>query len=106
MFTSDRVRPRLPPGFALLLEDLSREILRHSPEDLYLFAAKYFECKLEERTANNLEYYVRKNESYSASQFFGDDEVEESISEEEDKNDTENNSHSTKGLQLENSSKT
>ena len=34
---------RVPRGFQNLLEGLAREVLRAQPEDIYAFAAKYFE---------------------------------------------------------------
>ena len=37
-------RLKVPDGFASLLEGLAREILRQQPENIYDFAADYFEC--------------------------------------------------------------
>ncbi|XP_068096392.1 sperm surface protein Sp17 isoform X2 [Hyperolius riggenbachi] len=40
---------RIPPGFANLLEGLTREVLREQPKDIPLFAAHYFEALLKNR---------------------------------------------------------
>lgn len=35
---------QIPPEFPDILKDLAREVLRNQPENIYAFAAKYFEC--------------------------------------------------------------
>lgn len=40
---------RVPQGFQTLLEMLSREILRDQPENIYEYAANYFEGLLTSR---------------------------------------------------------
>ncbi|XP_076335726.1 uncharacterized protein LOC143238945 [Tachypleus tridentatus] len=55
-FVSRRIR--LPDGFIILLEDVTREILRHQPPDISSFAAAYFEGLLRKR-----EQWVRTDKS-------------------------------------------
>lgn len=43
------VTPRVPQGLAAAVEGLTREVIRHSPEDIYVFAAHHFEKLLELR---------------------------------------------------------
>ncbi|KAK3560700.1 hypothetical protein QTP86_014742, partial [Hemibagrus guttatus] len=40
---------RVPHGFANILEGLTKEVLRHQPEDIPTFAAQYFTALLQER---------------------------------------------------------
>lgn len=37
------VAPRVPQGLAAAVEGLTREVIRHRPEDIYVFAAHHFE---------------------------------------------------------------
>ncbi|XP_033217124.1 titin homolog [Belonocnema kinseyi] len=37
------VAPRVPQGLAAAVEGLTREVIRHHPEDIYVFAAHHFE---------------------------------------------------------------
>ncbi|XP_078387709.1 uncharacterized protein LOC144669167 [Cetorhinus maximus] len=46
---------RIPRGFGNLLEGLSREVLRHQPNDIIEFAAIYFEELLERREATGID---------------------------------------------------
>ncbi|XP_048418126.1 sperm surface protein Sp17 isoform X2 [Stegostoma tigrinum] len=46
---------RIPRGFGNLLEGLSREVLRHQPDDIIEFAAVYFEDLLEKREATGID---------------------------------------------------
>ncbi|XP_043271914.1 titin homolog [Venturia canescens] len=43
------VTPRVPQGLAAAVEGLTREVIRNSPEDIYVFAAHHFEKLLELR---------------------------------------------------------
>lgn len=43
---------RVPPGFQNLLEGLAREVLREQPDDIVVFAAKYFQQRLVIREGN------------------------------------------------------
>lgn len=46
---------RIPHGFPALLEGLSREVLRHQPQDIFGFAEKYFEELLKRREETGTE---------------------------------------------------
>lgn len=50
--------PRVPHGLAAAVEGLTREVIRHRPEDIYVFAAQHFEELLKLRdeygAVNNL----------------------------------------------------
>ncbi|XP_038635760.1 sperm surface protein Sp17 [Scyliorhinus canicula] len=46
---------RIPRGFGNLLEGLSREVLRHQPQDIITFAAIYFEDLLEKREVSGID---------------------------------------------------
>lgn len=46
---SSRKRLTVPSGFRNLLENLTLEILRSNPSDIYKFAAEYFKSRLQER---------------------------------------------------------
>ena len=46
---SSRKRLTVPRGFRNLLENLTLEILRSNPSDIYTFAAEYFKSRLQER---------------------------------------------------------
>ncbi|XP_020707643.2 uncharacterized protein LOC105685635 [Athalia rosae] len=37
------IAPRVPHGLAAAVEGLTREVIRHRPEDIYVFAAQHFE---------------------------------------------------------------
>lgn len=43
------IGPRVPHGLAAVVEGLTREVLRHHPEDIYIFAAHHFEKLLKLR---------------------------------------------------------
>lgn len=43
------IAPRVPHGLATVVESLTREVLRHRPEDIYVFAAHHFEKLLKLR---------------------------------------------------------
>ena len=43
------IRVVVPNGLEETLEDLTREVLRHRPKNIYEFAAKHFAEKLEQR---------------------------------------------------------
>lgn len=43
------IAPRVPHGLATVVEGLAREVLRHRPEDIYVFAARHFEKLLKLR---------------------------------------------------------
>lgn len=46
------IHPRVPPGFAALVEGLVKEILRDQPEDIPAYAAKYFQDVLSQGEGN------------------------------------------------------
>ncbi|EFN74095.1 Sperm surface protein Sp17 [Camponotus floridanus] len=56
------IAPRVPHGLASVVEGLTREVLRHRPEDIYIFAAHHFEKLLKLRE----QYYT---EEYSGREF-------------------------------------
>lgn len=56
------IAPRVPHGLASVVEGLTREVLRHRPEDIYVFAAHHFEKLLKLRE----QYYA---EEYSGREF-------------------------------------
>ncbi|KAL6423110.1 hypothetical protein ACFW04_010540 [Cataglyphis niger] len=51
------IAPRVPHGLASVVEGLTREILRHHPEDIYVFAAHHFEKLLKLREQYHAEEY-------------------------------------------------
>lgn len=59
------IGPRVPHGLAAVVEGLTREVLRHRPEDIYVFAAHHFEKLLKLRE----QYHA---DEYSGREFNGD----------------------------------
>ncbi|XP_032662697.1 A-kinase anchor protein 12-like [Odontomachus brunneus] len=51
------IGPRVPQGLAAVVEGLTREVLRHRPEDIYVFAAHHFEKLLKLREQYHAEKY-------------------------------------------------
>ncbi|XP_072749733.1 uncharacterized protein [Anoplolepis gracilipes] len=51
------IAPRVPHGLASVVEGLTREVLRHRPEDIYVFAAHHFENLLKLREQYHAEEY-------------------------------------------------
>lgn len=51
------IAPRVPHGLATVVEGLTREVLRHRPEDIYVFAARHFEKLLKLREEYDAEVY-------------------------------------------------
>lgn len=51
------IAPRVPHGLAAVVEGLTREVLRHRPEDIYVFAAHHFEKLLKLREQYRTEEY-------------------------------------------------
>jgi len=51
------IAPRVPHGLAAVVEGLTREVLRHRPEDIYVFAAHHFEKLLKLREQYHSEEY-------------------------------------------------
>ncbi|XP_070171933.1 putative leucine-rich repeat-containing protein DDB_G0290503 isoform X2 [Polyergus mexicanus] len=51
------IAPRVPHGLASVVEGLTREVLRHHPEDIYVFAAHHFEKLLKLREQYHAEEY-------------------------------------------------
>jgi len=51
------IAPRVPHGLAAVVEGLTREVLRHHPEDIYVFAAHHFEKLLKLREQYHAEEY-------------------------------------------------
>ena len=54
---SSRKRLTVPSGFRNLLENLTLEILRSNPSDIYKFAAEYFKSRLQERQGRRIVQY-------------------------------------------------
>ena len=52
---SCRKRLTVPSGFRNLLENLTLEILRSNPSDIYKFAAEYFKSRLQERQGRRVQ---------------------------------------------------
>lgn len=50
MASKYRKRYSVPQGFDLVLEELTREILREQPRNIVAFAAHYFKCKVSGET--------------------------------------------------------
>ncbi|XP_014486342.1 PREDICTED: A-kinase anchor protein 12-like isoform X2 [Dinoponera quadriceps] len=51
------IGPRVPQGLAAVVEGLTREVLRHRPEDIYVFAAHHFERLLKLREQYHADKY-------------------------------------------------
>lgn len=51
------IAPRVPHGLATVVESLTREVLHHRPEDIYVFAARHFEKLLKLREEYHAEEY-------------------------------------------------
>jgi len=51
------IAPRVPHGLAAVVEGLTREVLRHRPEDIYVFAAHHFENLLKLREQYHAKEY-------------------------------------------------
>lgn len=49
MKTSQRITPKIPEGMVELLKNLAKSVLKEQPENIYLFAAEYFENLVRER---------------------------------------------------------
>lgn len=54
---NSRKRLTVPSGFRNLLENLTLEILRSNPSDIYKFAAEYFKSRLQERQGRRIVQY-------------------------------------------------
>ena len=48
----------IPAGLERTLEDLSREVLRHQPEDVYRFCADFFHSRLTARQSESSERFL------------------------------------------------
>lgn len=56
--------PRVPHGLAAIVEGLTREVLRHRPEDIYVFAADHFENLLKLREHYHAQEYNDREFTY------------------------------------------
>ncbi|XP_012216981.2 putative leucine-rich repeat-containing protein DDB_G0290503 isoform X1 [Linepithema humile] len=65
------IAPRVPRGLAAVVEGLTREVLRHRPEDIYVFAAHHFEKLLKLREQYHTEEYSGReyNHEFSTREF-------------------------------------
>ncbi|XP_011687423.1 PREDICTED: cingulin-like [Wasmannia auropunctata] len=64
------IAPRVPHGLATVVEGLTREVLRHRPEDIYIFAARHFEKLLKLREEYHVEEYCNREFSHECSRDF------------------------------------
>lgn len=64
------IAPRVPHGLATVVEGLTREVLRHRPEDIYVFAARHFEKLLKLREEYHAEEYSDHEFNYEFSRDF------------------------------------
>lgn len=64
------IAPRVPHGLATVVEGLTREVLRHRPEDIYVFAARHFEKLLKLREEYHAEVYSDRVLSHEFSRDF------------------------------------
>jgi len=60
----------VPHGLATVVEGLTREVLRHRPEDIYVFAARHFEKLLKLREEYHAEEYNDREFNYEFSRDF------------------------------------
>lgn len=64
------IAPRVPHGLATVVESLTREVLRHRPEDIYVFAARHFEKLLKLREEYHAEEYSDREFNHEFSRDF------------------------------------
>lgn len=64
------IAPRVPHGLAAVVEGLTREVLRHRPEDIYVFAAHHFEKLLKLREQYQAEEYSGRECNYEFTREF------------------------------------
>ncbi|KAG5314101.1 SP17 protein, partial [Acromyrmex insinuator] len=64
------IAPRVPHGLATVVEGLTREVLRHRPEDIYVFAARHFEKLLKLREEYHIEEYSNRRFSHEFNRDF------------------------------------
>ncbi|XP_070519284.1 uncharacterized protein [Cardiocondyla obscurior] len=64
------IAPRVPHGLATVVEGLAREVLRHRPEDIYIFAARHFEKLLKLREEYHAEEYSDREFDHEFSRDF------------------------------------
>ncbi|RLU24635.1 hypothetical protein DMN91_002724 [Ooceraea biroi] len=64
------IAPRVPRGLAAVVEGLTREVLRHRPEDIYVFAAHHFEKLLKLREQYHAEEYSDRELSHEFNREF------------------------------------
>lgn len=64
------IAPRVPHGLATVVEGLTREVLRHRPEDIYVFAAHHFEKLLKLREEYHAEEYSYREFNHEFSRDF------------------------------------
>lgn len=49
MKNTQRATPKIPDGMVELMKNLAKSVLKEQPENIYLFAAEYFENLVRER---------------------------------------------------------
>ncbi|XP_031618124.1 sperm surface protein Sp17-like [Contarinia nasturtii] len=49
MKNSQRITPKIPDGMVELMKNLAKSVLKEQPENIYVFAAEYFENLVRER---------------------------------------------------------
>ncbi|EGI58887.1 PREDICTED: uncharacterized protein LOC105152428 [Acromyrmex echinatior] len=64
------IAPRVPHGLATVVEGLTREVLRHRPEDIYVFAARHFEKLLKLREEYHIKEYSNRRFSHEFNRDF------------------------------------
>jgi len=64
------IAPRVPHGLATVVEGLAREVLRHRPEDIYVFAAHHFEKLLKLREEYHVKEYSNREFDHEFSRDF------------------------------------
>ncbi|KYQ60519.1 Sperm surface protein Sp17 [Trachymyrmex zeteki] len=64
------IAPRVPHGLATVVEGLTREVLRHRPEDIYVFAARHFEKLLKLREEYHIGEYSNREFSHEFNRDF------------------------------------
>ena len=52
MASAYRKQFKVPEGFEDILQDLTREVLREQPRNIYLFASMYFKAKMKGENFN------------------------------------------------------
>lgn len=65
MKNTQRIAPKIPDGMVELLKNLAKSILKEQPDDIYVFAAEYFENLVRQRDGGALDKSYGKFRKYS-----------------------------------------